>query len=153
MSEQEQSKVEVDIVSEIEGYGQQQSISTVNRDGDLFYIECPECHSTDLNSKRIISCKSCHTHFSIYLEDGFKSISVLTEHGTIGNHKEVIKLMELKPGDYSKVNLLGRNEGRLNEIKEKYPDMKVIKLYKDLQKNGKDAHYHDEYKRYAIIPL
>ena len=153
MSEQEQSKVEVDVVSEIESYGQHQSILTVNRDGDKFYIECPECHSTDLNSKRIISCRSCHTHFSVYLEDGFRSISVLTSFGTIGSYKEAIKLMELKPGDYFKVNLLGRNESRLNKIKEKYPDMKVIKLYRDLQKNGKDAHDHAKYKRYAIIPL
>lgn len=48
--------------------------------------------------------------------------------------------------------LYGRNEHRLSELKEKYPNMKVVTLTRDLR-GGHDAHGHGKYKKYALIPL
>jgi len=151
----ESTRKEIDVVKEIEGYGQHQHIFTVNRDGDLYYIECPECHSTALTSKRLLGCKSCHTRFSLYFEDGFRSLSVITNSGTVSGSNGKIKLLELKPKAYFKSQLLGRNDNpkAMSDLKKKYPDLKVIILNKDLQKDGKDAHGHQQYKRYALIPL
>ena len=38
-------------------------------------------------------------------------------------------------------------------MKEKYPDMKITTLYRDLQKDGKDGHGHKRYRKYVLIPL
>ena len=143
---------EKDIIEEIESYGQHQDIITANRDGDLFYVECPECHSTDLNAKRIIACRKCHTFFSVYFEDGFYRHSVLTEFGSINGYDNKITLLKLKPNDYFKTVLLPRNRKTLSRIKEKYPDLEVIVFYRDLH-DGKDAHGHQKYRRYALVPL
>jgi len=152
---EESTKQDLDIIKEIEGYGQHQDISVVNRDGDLYYIECPECHSTDLTARRLLTCRDCHTTFNLYFEDGYQRFSVITNFGRVDGYNGKMKLMELKPNAYFKTQLLGRNDKAtaLNEIKKKYPDMKIITLYRDLSKNGKDAHDHAKYKRYALIPL
>ncbi len=154
MNEEQTEANKKSLIDEIEGYGQHQSIYAANRDGDLFYIECPSCHSTDLNTKRIMSCRKCHTHFSLYLEDGFQTFPAITQSGSInplhgGNE---IKLAKLKPGDYFLTNILGRNVTRIDELKAKYPDLKIVKLGRDLS-NGTDAHGHAEYKRFVLIPL
>ena len=142
------------IVEEIEGYGNRQDLVVIDRDGDKYFAECPSCHSTDLNGQRLLSCRTCHTHFQPYYEDGVSFYRVDTEHGSISNNEE-IKLIELKPDAYFKKILYGRNDypERLEELKEKYPNLKVLKIARDLQKDGKDAHGHHNYKRYALIPL
>lgn len=154
MNEEQTEANKKSLVEEIEGYGQHQDILTANRDGDLFYIECPTCHSTDLNTKRIVSCRDCHTHFSLYFEDGLKSFPTITQSGAIAPmHGGVeIKLLKLKPGDYFLTNVLGRNAAHIDELKTKYPDLKVVKLKRDLH-NGTDAHNHQQYKRFVLIPL
>lgn len=151
----ESTKKDLDIIKEIESYGQHQDVLTANRDGDLYYIECPSCHSTELNSKRLIACKNCHTHFSVYLEDGFRTFKVITNSGTVSGSDGEIKLLELKPGNYFKVELLGRNNkfSIISNLKKKYPDLKIVTLERDLGEDGKDAHGHSKYKRYALIPL
>jgi len=40
----EQEAKPLDIVAEVKGYKQNQHLHAVNRDGDLFFVECPECH-------------------------------------------------------------------------------------------------------------
>ena len=151
--EQEQTAIQKDIVTEIENYGHHQEILAVDRDGDLFYIECPNCHSTDLNTKSLIACRKCHTFFNIYFEDGFHKYTVFTDFGEINGYDNKIKLIQLKPKDYFKFKLHGKNENKLSKLKEKYPDMKVITLYRDLGDDGMDAHRHEKYRKYAIIPL
>jgi nitrate/TMAO reductase-like tetraheme cytochrome c subunit len=132
-----------------------QKLTIINRDGDNFFVECPNCHSTDLNGQRILSCRSCHTHFQPYYEDGCTTFNVETDHGTISAN-DVISVIGLKgKDDYFKKILHGRNdyEEKLNKLKEKYPNLKVIRIYRDLQKNGKDSHGHERYRRFALIPL
>jgi hypothetical protein len=137
---------------EIDRYGQHQNIITANRDGDLFYIECPECHSTDLNSNRLICCRNCHTFFSLYFEDGFKVFWTETNNGTIHGYDNKIKLIQLKKNDVFLKYLMPRNEHRIEELKKDYPDLKVITLMRDF-KDGTDGHKHEKYKKYALIPL
>ena len=152
----EQEQKQHDVVAEIEGYGNQESIVAINRDGDLFFVECPVCHSTDIQSRRILACRSCHEHFMPYYEDGCQTINVDNEFGSVRPNSEgKVCLIELKKNDYFKKVLLGRNDKPevLAKIKAKYPEMRVLRLPADLQKNGKDAHGHKSYKRYALIPL
>ena len=66
----EATKPKLDNITELEGYGYLQTLWIVNRDGDRYYIECPDCHTTNLNNIRLFGCKSCHTRFTIYGEDG-----------------------------------------------------------------------------------
>ena len=113
------------IVEEIDGYSESQELMTVNRDGDKFYIECPECHSTDLDKQRIFGCKDCHTRFTVYLEDGFDSIDVDTDFGSLGSY-EGIKVVALKGddsgfGDYKVLHGRNQRDGVLEEIRKKYP--------------------------------
>jgi len=143
------------IIEEIESYSHAQTLLAINRDGDKYYVECPSCNSTSLNKNTLLSCKTCHTHFQPYYEDGLISYNVDTESNGINGSMGEIKILEVKPDAYFKQILLGRNDypEHLEKLREKYPDMKVIKLSKDLQPDGKDAHGHEKYKRYALIPL
>ena len=142
------------IAEELEGYGQQQKLIVVDRDGDRFYVECPSCHSTDLNTRRLLSCRSCHTHFQPYYEDGCDTFYVDTDSGTINGYGNEISIVELHKGAYFKKILHGRNNNQetLDELRKVYPDMKIIRLGRDLR-DGKDCHGHSEYKRFALIPL
>ena len=126
----------------------------VNRDGDKYYIECPKCHGLELASRRMFSCKGCFTHFELYLEDGYVRKSVDVESGSLNAYSDEISYIELEPDDYFAKVLYGRNdhEKPLKELMEKYPDMKICRIKKDLR-NGKDAHGHEKYERFAIIPL
>ncbi len=150
----EQQASRIDIVTEVKGYHQTQHVYTVNRDGDLFFIECPECHTTDINAVRVFGCRKCHTRFSLYAEDGIDSLCVETESGTVTPSDNEIKLLQLKKGDYFLKNHLPRNDGQIATLKAAFPEMKVIKLHRDFnKKSGKDAHDHERYRRYALIPL
>lgn len=150
---EESSRKERTIVEELESYGRTQDLHIVNRDGDQFYIECPECHGTELTTSRTFGCKNCHTQFTLYLEDGYKSLRVLSEIGSVGSYDDV-KLINLRGNDYFNHELYGRNDHphTIEEIKKTYPDAKVIRIGKDLH-DGKDAHGHAEYKKFVIIPV
>lgn len=150
----EQASGESDIVAEVKSYRQLQDVHAVNRDGDLYFIECPECHTTNVNALKLFGCKSCHTRFSLYGEDGFKSFRVESESGPVSAHSNRIHLLQLKTGDYFVKEHLPRNDGQLGELKKAFPEMKVIELSRDFRSDtGKDAHGHQRYKRYALIPL
>ena len=146
---------ERDVVKEIENYGNTRKLAVINRDGDKYYAECPSCHSTDLNGQRLLSCKSCHTHFQAYYEDGFHFMNVDTDHGSISSSSGEVKVIELEPDAYFKKILHGRNDypEHIDKLRVKYPDMKILKIARDLGKDGKDAHGHAKYKRFALIPL
>jgi hypothetical protein len=151
---EQSSRQPVDIVAEVKGYRQTQYVHAVNRDGDMHFIECPECHTTNVNSLRLFGCKKCHTRFSLYGEDGFQTYCVESESGTVNPFDKKITLLRLKSNDWFLKNHLPRNDGTLDDLKKEFPDMKVIKLYQDLDRiSGKDAHGHEKYKRYALIPL
>lgn len=150
----EQQKPRLAIVDEVKGYSQTQTVHVVNRDGDLYFIECPECHTTDINAQRIFGCRKCHVRFCVYAEDGISSFCVQTESGTVTPFDKKIKILQLKKGDYFHKNHLPRNDGQMSTLKAAFPEMKVITLYRDFQKeSGKDAHGHERYRRYALIPL
>ncbi len=140
------------IVAEVQEYKQKQDVHAVNRDGDLYFIECPECHTTDVNMLKMFGCRKCHTRFSVYPEDGFKWFCVETEFGDVHAFDNTIKLLQLRPDDYFLKDLLPRNSGQLKELRKAFPNMKVIELSRDLHE-GKDAHGHQKYKKYALIPL
>jgi len=148
----ERSQHDVDVIKEIEDYNIPHKIHTVNRDGDKFFITCPECDNMDLTSLTVLGCKRCHTQFTLYFEDGYDTIDF--DSASIGNPSyfdNKLKLIELD-GKKRKV-LYGRNNQKIDDIKSKYPNAKIVTLCKDLQKDGKDAHGHGKYKRYALIPL
>ncbi len=135
----------------LEGYGHHTSIHYVSRDGDKHFIECPECHSTELNVIKIMRCKCCHTSFSLNFEDGFYNQSVITDMGSVSSQEEV-KLIALdKDKDYFKHIVHPKFQDV--DFKKHFPNSEVLILRRDLQTNGKDAHDHAKYKRYAIIPL
>lgn len=142
------------LVEELENYRNEHVITAANRDGDLFYVECPECGSLDLNIRRFVACRNCHTFFSLYFEDGMKRIDVENDFSSISAHGENLKLISLDSQDHVKKILYGRNKNRLGELKEKYPDAKVMTLYRDFNPKTKmDGHNHHQYRRFAIIPL
>ena len=143
-------KERLSISKELEGYKNNTSLHVVNRDGDLFYIECPNCHNTELISRRFFGCKHCMENFSVYCEDGLKYYSINSDFGSLSSG-DTIKLIRLKRNDYFCVPLYGRNEKRIEELKKEYPDMEIINLYRDLQNDNKDAHSHCEYKRFTIF--
>ena len=142
-----------DINEELESYQNDQDLFVVNREGDKYYIECPECHSTNIQSRRFFSCCKCHTHFQAYLEDGFSIHRVLMQGGSINTNEE-IKLVYLKPSDYFCHIIYGRNDRPeiIDKIKAKHPEAKIVKIARDLRR-GKDAHGHSRYNRFVMIPL
>lgn len=137
---------------ELEGYKKEHTLLAADRDGDLYFIECPECHSLDIHTIRLFACRCCHTFFKVYTEDGLRVLTVENDFGSIGSYGNELKLLKLSPEADTHKILFGRNEHRLSELKEKYPKMKVVTLERDLH-GGHDAHGHEKYKKYALIPL
>lgn len=134
---------------ELDSYGNSQTLHTVNRDGDHHFIECPECHSTDLKKRTLFACRDCMTHFSVHEEDGLSRFPLFTEMGSLKADKEITVVM-MDGDDFFWYPIYGRNSGRIDELKEFNPQFR--KIIKDLRK-GSDAHGHSRYKRFAIIPL
>jgi ribosomal protein L37AE/L43A len=118
------------------------SIYAVNRDGDLGYIECPDCHKLDLKKKTIFMCKDCGQHFMIYTEDGIKYFPTYVGIGISASG--AIKLVKEKDGHFS-TYVMPREYNSITK------EMKVTELWRDLQSNGKDAHGHDFYRKVNII--
>jgi len=139
------------LAQELEGYHSVQTLITVNRDGDWFYVECPRCHGTDLHRDWYVACRNCHTFFDLNPEDGLKTIQVANQYGHVSAYED-IKLVKLDPNDDQYKIIYGRNKDRLQELKEKYPNLEIRIMERDLR-NGKDAHGHSQYHRYAVIPL
>lgn len=144
-----------EIIEELESYGNLQHFWYANRDGDKYFIECPECHQTNLNAIRLFGCTSCHTRFTVYPEDGISMTCLYTEmHSVRRCGKEPITVVSLNKKDaYFRQILYGRNSGKKEEIIEKCPGSEIKEFKPDLQKNGKDAHGHEPYKRYILIPI
>jgi hypothetical protein len=141
------------LIDEVEGYKQEHTLQVVNRDGDLYYVECPECHGVDLHTIELFACRSCHTFFKAYTEDGLITFTVENEGGGLGTYGKKVKLLKLLFSHDTYKILHGRNEHRLSELESKYPELQVITLERDLNKIGCDAHGHSKYKKYALIPL
>jgi len=152
MSDENNTQKRVSIIKEVEGYKNNTDLYAVNRDGDLFYIECPNCHNVELIKRTFFGCKHCMENFSVYCEDGLRHYPVNSDFGSLSS-RDTIKLIQLKDNDYFYIPLYGRNEKRVNGLKGKYPNMKIINLDRDLQNDNRDAHGHCKYKRFAIIRL
>lgn len=145
----ENTKSRRGIIGELNSYGQHQALYVINRDGDLFYAQCPKCKSTDLKRRTFLGCKSCFTNFQPYYEDGLKYYPVLTEFSKL-SAGDKITLVRLKAHFWNPI--YGRNENSIKTIKEKVPDAKIITIPPDYR-NGKDAHGHSNYSKFLIIPL
>lgn len=118
------------------------SLLAANRDGDLFYAECPECHGVDLKSKRIIMCRDCGQHFIMYFEDGFLQFDVMNSGGSFHRDKEA-RIIRLEKNGNWYAPFPRHDIASMNPVEQKV-------LYRDLR-NGKDAHGHAEYERITII--
>ena len=114
------SEPKKDIIEELKSYGNLQDLWYVNRDGDKFFIECPECHTTDLNAIRLFGCKSCHTRFHVYGEDGISSTCLYTQMSAARRYgKDPITVVSLQKNDYFKHILYGRNSNKKEEFKNR----------------------------------
>ncbi len=122
-------------------------LKCANRDGDLYYINCPDCDCTDLQKISLYMCRTCGTHFDLYHEDGRKEI-LLRDYPYQTERRMLIGTFD-KEGDYFEEWF------KITPRIESYnlPFLRTKTLYKDLQKDGKDGHGHHKYKRYALIPL
>lgn len=141
------------IIDELESYGNLQTLWHVNRDGDKHFVECPDCHTTDLNAVRLFGCKKCHTRFTVYAEDGIDSIRVYTQLSAIRSGGEPIKIVGKEKSTYFQQILYPRNYNKIEKIKQKWPEANIQIFVPDLRKNGMDAHSHEFYKRFVLLPL
>jgi hypothetical protein len=116
----------------------------INRDGDLFVVECPVCHrqdgleSEDERVKGVFRCRlsTCNTLFDVYPEDGIKAI------------------FDFREGDLEKGSALVWDNGKLcagiNEDAPWWWQRDYIQN-KDLQSTGFDAHGHRLYYRVSRV--
>jgi len=117
----------------------------VRRGKGLFLVECPKCHSQHVKpwsgatsmSFPLFGClqKRCDTWFMVYLEDGMVNIWDARR----GNARLPYRAREDPIRGYLSL-------GQELEAKEWWPAETV---YRDLRKDGKDAHGHNEY---AVMP-
>ena len=120
-------------------------VHCANRDGDLFYIECPDCHCVDLKAKRMMMCRECGQHFSLYFEDGHKSFDIKKLGKTFSGDKE-FDIIKLDSNDWHWYVPYPRHN-----VESMQPaEIKILR--RDLN-GGEDAHGHERYRRYALIPL
>ena len=127
---------------------EQQNIFCANRDGDLYYIECPECHSTDLKRPHMFMCRDCGTFFYLYTEDGIKNYWWVRVNHTIRNQdKEIIIMTDERGRHYSPF------ERQQEQLKKELGDSlkRTEIIYRDLRENGKDAHRHQKYQKFLVI--
>lgn len=112
----------------------------VDRDGDLFIIECPKCHSQVYLDKEgewgTFRCNyhGCRTLFQIYTEDGIRIIK------------------DFRDGDLEKGAVLVYDNKELCAGIDADAPWWWPRRYlsgRDLRPNGKDAHGH---KAYQILP-
>lgn len=143
---------ERDLLEELKGYGHESTLWVVNRGGDLYFIECPACHSIEVDKEVLFGCRCCKGYFDVNPEDGFRAIRVLTDLGPVRSYDKKIKLIGLKQDPYAHQQVYGRNERKLKELLERCPEAKILIINRDLHA-GRDAHGHSRYNRYALIPL
>lgn len=131
------------------------TVYAVDRDGDLYLVECPQCH--DIQSVHMYSykeekpCWNCgktgetHFHcsrcsgmgFNVYLEDGLRKIEDHRE----GNVSLPSKLVW---DDNNKIHLgISANAPWWWRRRE---------VWRDLQANGMDAHGHKPYVVWQVDP-
>jgi len=109
----------------------------INRDGDLFFVECPICHRQDClepedsRVRGVFRCqfRDCKHLFEVYTEDGVK---------TIFDHRE---------GNLESKDILVLDGDKLRAgINDDAPWWwRRYPIYRDLQENGRDAHGHRPY--------
>lgn len=152
MEETKQETTKKEHILTIEGLKKEESqhvtnVHCANRDGDLYYISCPSCDCIDLKAKRIMMCKSCGQHFSLYFEDGHKEL-LLRDYSSLNDKR--IEIGSFEPdSDYFQewFHICPKIEDVVSKFKHKKT------LFRDLQKDGFDGHSHHKYKRYALVPI
>lgn len=126
---------------------ERQDIFCANRDGDLYYIECPECHSTDINRPHMFMCRDCGTFFDLYKEDGIKSYFGVKVNWTIKDYEKMTIITDDRGIYYSPFE---RQQAQLKkELGASFKREETI--CRDLRKNGKDAHGHQKYQKFLVI--
>lgn len=144
------------IDQELYNYHHKQTLLCANRDGDLYYIECPSCHSTNVHRRTFVGCRSCHTQFQLYFEDGCRTQDIHTDLSNLSARGDKTEFVEIKRPNRRVTDAHiwhPRNEKRFKELQDSHPEARKLTLYRDLQKDGKDGHGHSPYTRFAIIPL
>ena len=142
------------LAEELSGYKHTVTLHMADRDGDRYYVECPECHSMrDIRAKRIMACGSCFTHFNLYFEDGHRRIDLTTQDPWISGGDEIKVLWTKGKREGTPYILYGRNnhKNRLDKLRETYPDMYIETIERDLH-GGMDAHGHERYTTYDVKP-
>ena len=155
-----------DLIEELESYKHTNRVELVDRDGDLHYINCPECDNHSVRSKKLYMCLHCGMHFSLYLEDGSRYIEINDQYGSVSGHgKEMVVLSfsgEFKTHSDDVVIIYPRHfinneyndKGILEIVREKYPNAQMKTQYRDLnRRTGKDAHSHEYYTQYSLTPV
>jgi len=138
---------EVSVLSELE---EKQDLYCINRDGDLHYVECPECYSTDLKKPHLFLCRNCGINFDVSKEDGVKRLAYIKVNYSIKKGKPKLKIIVDKRGRYY-LPFERQVEQLIEELGEEYD--KTILVSKDLRENGKDAHGHAKYQKYLVIKI
>ena len=108
----------------------------INRDGDLFLVECPQCHRQCIQfveKKKIFECYKCRIRFSVYREDGIVRL-VDFRKGNIQHFPRTA----YRDIDSEKFYRLGIENDAPWWWRKKA-------IYQDLH-NGMDAHGHKPYK-------
>lgn len=105
----------------------------VNRDGDYFLVECPQCGTQDIwfNKAPAFECEYCHIAFTVYLEDG------------------IVKIRDHRKGNArlpaSMVFDPGAQIWRLGITLDASWWWNRRQIQRDLHDDGMDAHQHREY--------
>jgi len=108
----------------------------INRDGDFFLVECPQCnsqHVSFLKKRFVFECYKCRIIFSVYREDG------------------VVKIIDYRDGDikdfprtsYRDIHPASIRRLGIEGDAPWWWQSKAV--YRDLH-NGMDAHGHQPYK-------
>jgi hypothetical protein len=132
------------------------TVYSIDRDGDLYLVECPQCHNTQslsfyhckdedykpcrqcgIINRYHFHCYHCPIGFSVWMEDGMRKIQDHRE----GNVPFPAKLVRDDNGVY-----------RLGIDREAPWWWRRSSLWNDLQPNGKDAHGHKPYEIWNIDP-
>ena len=141
--------------------GYSKTVYAVDRDGDLYLVECPQCHDTqsilfnwryseerdeegyrkgraitEVVPPKTFQCYSCDIGFHVYLEDGLRFIS---------DHRDGV------PPLPSKVVWDDRGKIHLGISKDAPWWWNRREICRDLR-DGKDAHGHHKYEIFPTTP-
>ena len=108
----------------------------INRDGDLFLVECPQC------GNQVTKWIESERHFCCFMNDCWIAFRVDTEDG-------VIKLFDHREGNIALSKTIAYDpagQWRIGIYDDAIWWWDKRTLYRDLQPSGRDAHDHGKYE-------